>query len=677
MKKFSNLLTRTKSSQNSREINVNNAPVDSPEANATRAVREFCDSPNPSNQEDEVLHLPVIVEAAESSPTAAAASAQQIRKYLTKDYGSKPDVQYHAIMLIRILSDNPGPMFTRSFDQAFVKTVKDCLRNCRASNVQQLLRETLDSFEVNKSHDQGLQGILAMWRKEKGSEASLTNRRQSRQGSVQRGAGVVSPPPLVHQHSSHRALSRNQLPPPYELASRVEEAKNTAKILLQLVQTTAPEDVLSNELLREFSERCQSASRSMQIYINCDSPAPDHDTLQTLIETNEQLSLAQSRHQRAVLAARRAMGSSSSPNLEAMQDGTGAFAGPPAPGQRESVAGMSPQRVSSNGWGGQEGAGLAWGTQRPQSGEYQPPQQRVGSNGWGVQTESNSYQSPPGPPPGMMAGFHNRVQSPREQPQGQQTFSPTAYNSYDPNQADSPTTYNGFPSTNPFSQNLQQQPPQRQQRQSQFHASNPFADPQEPSSNNRRNTIDLENAYAYTPPSPNPNQPPTETHSHSPPPGPPPSFRNKYSYPQQLQSPLEPTPTSPQNNTNTSPVSPTSPIHDHQPKSPQRPGPGPWHNSTITPSFVNRQHEAVGGMVMHGAASPPQSLSQQGHGNAGTGSLDSEKIGPGTAYELESSEAGGRESEDLYGDGGASPTPTATRRVDVGGTGGLRGVGGR
>ena len=60
-----------------------------------------------------------------------------------------------------------------------------------------------------------------------------------------------------------------------------------------------------NDLLVEFAERCGSASRSIQNYIAADDPAPDPDTLLTLIETNDALAAALSRHQRAVLAARR------------------------------------------------------------------------------------------------------------------------------------------------------------------------------------------------------------------------------------------------------------------------------------------------------------------------------------------------------------------------------------
>jgi len=103
------------------------------------------------------------------------------------------------------------------------------------------------------------------------------------------------------------------LPPPAELAQRIEEAKTSAKLLSQVVQSTPSNEILGNELIKEFVERCQLASRSIQSYIHSDSPPPDEDTLLTLIETNDQISTALSRHQRSLLQARRAMGVSSSP----------------------------------------------------------------------------------------------------------------------------------------------------------------------------------------------------------------------------------------------------------------------------------------------------------------------------------------------------------------------------
>ncbi len=124
---------------------------------------------------------------------------------------------------------------------------------------------------------------------------------------------------------SHRPRG---LPPPAELSQRVEEAKTSAKLLSQVVQSTPPAEVLNNELIKEFVERCQSASRSIQGYIHADNPSPDEDTLLTLIETNDQLATAMSRHQRAMLQARKATGTSPRPSPNPPPNQNGPFEAP-------------------------------------------------------------------------------------------------------------------------------------------------------------------------------------------------------------------------------------------------------------------------------------------------------------------------------------------------------------
>lgn len=111
------------------------------------------------------------------------------------------------------------------------------------------------------------------------------------------------------QNSGRPASS---LPPPDELAARVTEAKTSAKLLLQFVQSTPPTEFNENELIKEFCTRCQTASLAIQNYIHSTNPAPDEDTLQTLIETNDELSVALSKYQHAFLSARKATGNSGS-----------------------------------------------------------------------------------------------------------------------------------------------------------------------------------------------------------------------------------------------------------------------------------------------------------------------------------------------------------------------------
>jgi hypothetical protein len=378
---------------------------------------------------EEVLHLPVIVEAAESSPVAAAAAAQQIRKFLTREWSQKPYVQYNAIMLIRILSDHPGPNFTRNFDKQFVSTIKELLRNCKDGSTQQILRETLDTLEVNKSLQEGLELLITMWRKEKGQQARLSQGPQQYHQQQQPYTYGTHHPDRPRQQ--HRSSSNRQLPAPHELASRIEEARNTAKILLQLIQSTPSEDVVNNDLLREFAERCQTAQRSMQGYINCNTPPPDDDTMLTLIETNEQLSLAASRYQRALLSARKALGLSPSPS---QQLGGGNVpsdnAFKPLPGPP-----TEPQSL--------------FDSSQPVYQTYQQPAQPPSQSAFSAPpNRDESFQPPPGPPPAMLARLNSRdgQQSPPHSPS---------------------TQYNAPPGPPPH-----RSPPAQ-------HASDPFADPVE------------------------------------------------------------------------------------------------------------------------------------------------------------------------------------------------------
>ena len=126
--------------------------------------------PRPSDapeQGEEVLHLPGIVEAAEATPEAAREAATAVRRFLSREHILRPHVQYNAVMLVRILADNPGPQFTRYLDVRFVTTTKELLREGRDPGVQQILRETLDAFEAQRADDATLAPLVNMWRGEK------------------------------------------------------------------------------------------------------------------------------------------------------------------------------------------------------------------------------------------------------------------------------------------------------------------------------------------------------------------------------------------------------------------------------------------------------------------------------------------------------------------------------
>jgi hypothetical protein len=327
-----------------------------------------------------VLHLPTIVEAAVASPTAAAASAQQIRKFLSKENYDRPHVQYNAVMLIRILADNPGQSFTKNMDKQFADTCKHLLRNGQDPSVSQILRESLDSMEREKAYDTNLNTLFTMWRKEKGLMANAAKQVGPRKLKAPGWSGQPIQGGFSNLGGGHRSRSSKGLPPPIELAGRIEEARTSAKLLLQLVQSTPANELIGNELVKEFAERCTAAQRSVQGYIACDSPAPDDDTMLTLIETNEQLSLAASKHQRAVLQARRLHGPSPSPPISQTNSNTYP---PPAgvPQQVYNAPGLPPRN---------DAPGVSPLNAHPTEANYVPP-------------SNSSYASPPGstysPPP--------------------------------------------------------------------------------------------------------------------------------------------------------------------------------------------------------------------------------------------------------------------------------------
>lgn len=269
-------------------------------------------------QGDEVLHLPTIVEAAESNPSAARECAYQIRKFLSGANSWRPYVQYNAVMLMRILADNPGPTFTKNIDKKFVESLKDLIRSGADPSVQQIIRETLDTFERDKKVDTNLQLVLEMWAKER---AKIAARVQSRGVSNEKAVIDIHVLTTAQDSNARGAISSSRrsnyasrsqgvprFPTQEELASRVEEARTSAKLLTQLVQSTPPGELLQNDLVREFADRCLGANRSIQAYMAAEDPGLDNDTMLTLIETNDQLSVAISKHQRAVLQARKSVG---------------------------------------------------------------------------------------------------------------------------------------------------------------------------------------------------------------------------------------------------------------------------------------------------------------------------------------------------------------------------------
>lgn len=192
-----------------------------------------------------------------------------------------------------------------------------------------------------------------------------------------RGAPRQYSAPAPNPHSQNyfaRNHTNKKLPEPAELASRLEEARTSAKLLEQVVMNTPPSEFLENELIKEFADRCQSASRSIQGYMISEDPAPDNETMENLIDTNETLQAALNQHKRAILNARKQMGL----------------------GGRTESGNSIPTTTPMN---GTDRVARWQETQASSSGDFGPPiPERPLDNDKGKQTEQ--YAPPPGPPPG-------------------------------------------------------------------------------------------------------------------------------------------------------------------------------------------------------------------------------------------------------------------------------------
>jgi len=335
-------------------------------------------------------------------------------------------------MLIRILADNPGATFTKNIDKKFVETIKELLRNGKDPSVQQILRETLHGLYTEKAYDTNMANLFAMWGKESGlgaqrppPNAAWQQLQQQQERAWNRGT-----------HNNHHPTA---LPAPPELAARIEEAKTSAKLLQQLVQMTPPIELQSHELVKEFADRCQTAQRSMQGYINSENPHPDDDTMQTLIETSEQLSLAASKYQRALLQARRATaGQQTTPPLPPRNEAVNGT----APIQKNFVPTLSkptlPIRKNPNSTPETSATFVPQGLPPQPAQPTQPvlPVQPMQA----AQLEPSNYSPPPAPPPGMQDRLERRI-SGQGLPQGSpgHVRSPSSPNSLYSDQVFSPS----------------------------------------------------------------------------------------------------------------------------------------------------------------------------------------------------------------------------------------------
>ncbi|EPE04606.1 gat domain-containing protein [Ophiostoma piceae UAMH 11346] len=297
---------------------------ETPEAAAARLVRTFCMS-DVNDAGAEVALLPSIVEAAESSPQAATECARYIRKFMHRDYWARPNYVYNAIMLMRILVENPGLTFTRNMDKKFVDAVKDVLRGCEHAHVVHFLIEAMQELESKNAADEGIGRMIEMWRKEKTKSKSIYAQppsqqvQQSRSGFWQRPQPTWQPQPqqmpMQQQPSAPPMMTRTErrhgssatLPKPRELRRRLDEAKTTAGVLADIVNTTTPSGLLKHDLADDLVARCRRAASQVLEYLDTKDPFPDNQEMAALLSTHEVLQQTLRHYYGAVLEARKAV----------------------------------------------------------------------------------------------------------------------------------------------------------------------------------------------------------------------------------------------------------------------------------------------------------------------------------------------------------------------------------
>lgn len=102
--------------------------------------------------------------------------------------------------------------------------------------------------------------------------------------------------------------------------------------------------MLDNDLVKEFADRCLSASRSIQGYMVAENPSPDNETMESLIDVNEELQQALNNQKRAMLSARKELGLGDRSQNPSPQPGpeVNGFSRPPLPGSSGSSSGAVP-----------------------------------------------------------------------------------------------------------------------------------------------------------------------------------------------------------------------------------------------------------------------------------------------------------------------------------------------
>lgn len=107
--------------------------------------------------------------------------------------------------------------------------------------------------------------------------------------------------------AERRHGSSASLPKPRELRKRLDEAKTTAGVLADIVNTTPSSGLLDHDLADDLVSRCRRASGQVLDYLDTREPLPDNHEMAMLLSTHEILQQALHHYHGAVLEARKAI----------------------------------------------------------------------------------------------------------------------------------------------------------------------------------------------------------------------------------------------------------------------------------------------------------------------------------------------------------------------------------
>lgn len=209
-----------------------------------------------------------------------------------------------------------------------------------------------------------------MWPQQQGQGYAGQGNYNGQGGFVNQGDFVA--PGYGHRNSSRGPYERGHgsaatLPKPRELRKRLDEARTTAGVLADVVNTSTPAVLLKHDLADDLSARCRRATNQVLEYMNTRDPTPDNHEMAALLATHEVLEQTLHHYHRAVLEARKSLGVGESRRTS---DGNVAAEMTPA-GKGKANAPLSPATAGPSGTngGGSDSNGYSNGPESPRSGD--------------------------------------------------------------------------------------------------------------------------------------------------------------------------------------------------------------------------------------------------------------------------------------------------------------------